>query len=145
MRFFPEDFFRKATDEGSLRRVVKMLASVLIGVVVIGFLLGTGRTILDLRIFFVGTVDRALNQLLLNVLNLLAVIEVLKTCLGYLKDGRVHVTYIVDTVLIVMLTEVLSFWYKGDYSHYFALISILVTLIAIRVLAIRYSPQDSAR
>ncbi len=142
MTFFPKNFLQAATNEERFGRVVKMLASLLIFIVLIGFIVGTVKTFIDLQVLFKSSVEEGLKVMLLNVLNLLAVIEVLKTGLSYIKDGRVRVTYIVDTVLIVMLTEVLSFWYKGDYSHYVALIAILLTLIAIRVLAIRFSPRD---
>jgi uncharacterized membrane protein (DUF373 family) len=72
---------------------------------------------------------------------LLAVVEVLKTTLAYFSEGRVRVTFIVDTVLVVMLTEVISQWFTGgDWQKLSILAVILMTLGVIRVLAVRFSP-----
>ena len=43
---------------------------------------------------------------------LLAVVEVFKTTVTYFSEGRVKVTFIVDTILVVMLTEIISLWFK---------------------------------
>lgn len=125
----------------NLTYIVRLLATLLIVVVLIGFLAGIVKTFIDLKLFLDGTIDQGLKQLLINVLTLLAVIEVLRTALSYLKDGRVRVTYIVDTVLIIMLNEVLTFWYSGDHTMVFPLIALLLTLILIRILCIKYSPN----
>jgi len=46
--------------------------------------------------------------------------------LAYFSEGRVKVTYIIDTVMVTVLTEVMAFWYKemplaaarhGDTAH----------------------------
>ena len=78
------------------------------------------------------------------ILTLLAVVEVLKTTLTYCSDGRVRVTFIVDTVLVVMLTEVISRWFTGgDWRQFAILGGILITLGLIRILAVRYSPAPT--
>ena len=74
---------------------------------------------------------------------LLAAVEVFKTTLTYVTEGRVKVTFIVDTILVVMLTEVISQWFKGgDIAQMGVLGGILVTLAVIRVLAVRCSPTQ---
>ena len=73
--------------------------------------------------------------------DIMAVVEVLKTTLTYCSDGRVRVTFIVDTVLVVMLTEIISRWFSGVEWQQFAMLGgILLTLGLIRVVAVRYSP-----
>ena len=67
--------------------------------------------------------------------------EVFETTLTYFSEGRVKVTFIVDTILVVMLTEVISEWFKGVHVEQFAVLGvILLALAAIRVLAVRFSP-----
>lgn len=75
---------------------------------------------------------------------LLALIEVLRIAMSYLHDGRVRIRYIVDTVLIVLLNEVVSIWFKGNlnFQTLIMLISLLLTLMVIRVLAIQFSPKE---
>ncbi len=125
----------------NLTYVIRLLASLLIVAVLLGFLAGIVKTFIDLQLFVHQPLDVGIKQMLINVLTLLAVIEVLRTALSYLKDGRVHVTYIVDTVLIVMLNEVLTFWYTGDHITYIPLVALLLTLIVIRILCIKFSPN----
>lgn len=122
---------------------IPILLRFLIVVILIGFLGGIIKTFIDLRMLLYAGVEEALRQLLLNVMTLLAVIEVVKTVLSYLTDGRVRVTYIVDTVLIVMLNEIISIWFKGDTAvqNVFALMLIVLTLIIVRFFAIRFSPD----
>ncbi len=86
----------------------------------------------------------ALRQVLVDTLTLLAVVEVLKTTLAYCSDGRVRVTFIIDTVLVVMLTEVISRWFTGGEWHQFAILGgILITLGLMRIVAVRYSPAPT--
>ena len=50
-------------------------------------------------------------------------------------------TFIVDTILVVMLTEVISQWFKdGDLMRLGALGGILLVLGGMRILAVRWSP-----
>jgi uncharacterized membrane protein (DUF373 family) len=125
-----------------LNSATLMLLRILIGVILLAFLGGIIKTFFDLQLLITQSVGAALRQILLDVLTLLAVVEVLKTANGYLADGRVRVTFIVDTVLIVMLNEVISVWFKGTNIIAEApLLLILLTLIIVRVLAIHWSPD----
>ncbi len=82
-----------------------------------------------------------LRQVIIDTLIILAVVEVFKTTLTYFSEGRVKVTFIVDTILVVMLTEVIAQWFKGEsLTHLAVLGGILLTLGAMRVLAVRCSP-----
>ena len=111
--------------------------------ILIGLAGGVIKTFLDLRLLLSANVEVALRQVLVDTLTLLAVVEVLKTTLTYCADGRVRVTFIVDTVLVVMLTEVISRWFTGGEWHQFAILGgILITLGLIRIVAVRYSPAS---
>jgi hypothetical protein len=53
------------------------------------------------------------------------------------------VTFIVDTILVVMLTELISQWFKGGALIQLAVLGgILLTLGTMRVLAVRFSPDQ---
>lgn len=82
-----------------------------------------------------------MRQVIVNTLMLLALVEVFKTTVTYFQEGRVKVTFIVDTILVVMLTEVISQWFKGEDWHALTVLcGILLILSAIRVMAVRWSP-----
>ncbi|EKD86372.1 MAG: hypothetical protein ACD_37C00327G0004 [uncultured bacterium] len=125
-----------------LSKIIALLLRLLILVILIGFLGGILKTLWDLKLLLDHSVEEALRQLLLNVITLLAVVEVVKTSLSYLSDGRVRVTFIVDTVLIVMLNEIISSWFKGvSIQTWMSLLIIVLMLIVVRIFAIRFSPD----
>ncbi|MCC6141013.1 MAG: phosphate-starvation-inducible PsiE family protein [Nitrospira sp.] len=119
--------------------------SLLIVTILVGLAGGVVKTFLGLRLLLTADIDLGLRHLIVNTLMLLAVVEVLKTTLAYFSEGRVRVTFIVDTVLVVMLTEVISQWFTGgDWQKLAILAVILVTLGLIRVVAVRFSPAQPA-
>jgi uncharacterized membrane protein (DUF373 family) len=122
----------------------RFILSLLTLTILIGLAGGVVNTFLDLRLLLSASVDVALRQVLVDTLTLLAVVEVLKTTLTYCSEGRVLVTFIIDTVLVVMLTEVISRWFTGGEWHQFAILGgILLTLGLLRIVAIRYSPAPT--
>jgi uncharacterized membrane protein (DUF373 family) len=127
---------------------IRLVLSLLILTILTALTGGVIKTFLDVRLLWHGPLEVALRQVIVDTLILLAVVEVFKTTLTYFSEGRVKVTFIVDTILVVMLTEVISQWFKGgNLTQLGELGAILLTLGAMRVLAVRCSPVhgDTAR
>lgn len=102
---------------------------------------GALKTLWELRLFIDHPAEVVLRQVIVNTLMLLALVEVFKTTITYFREGRVKVTFIVDTILVVMLTEVISQWFKGgDWQALTALLGILLMLSVVRITAVRWSP-----
>lgn len=122
-------------------RGIKLVLSFLILTILAALAGGVAKTFLDLGLLLSHPVEVALRQVIIDTLILLAVVEVFKTTLTYFSEGRVKVTFIVDTILVVMLTEVIAQWFKGgSLIHLAVLGGILLTLSAMRVLTVRFSP-----
>lgn len=122
----------------------RFILSLLTLTILLGLAGGVVKTFLDLRLLLFNDVEVALRHVLVDILTLLAVVEVLKTTLAYCSDGRVRVTFIIDTVLVVMLTEVISRWFAGGAWDQFAMLGgILLTLGLLRIVAVRYSPAPT--
>jgi uncharacterized membrane protein (DUF373 family) len=133
------------TPEWDLTRLwmksIKLVLSLLILTILIALTGGVAKTFLDIRLLLDNAVEVALRQIIVDTLILLAVVEVFKTTVTYFSEGRVKVTFIVDTILVVMLTEVISQWFKGGELIQLAILgAILLTLGVMRVLAVRCSP-----
>lgn len=110
-----------------------ILATLVGGILAVGW---------ELRRLFVADVELVLRHVLIGILILLAVVEVFKTTLAYLTEGRVKVTFIVDTILVVMLTEIISLWLRGgDWKSFALLLAVIGGLAGVRVLAVRFSPS----
>jgi len=122
-------------------RGIKLVLSFLILTILLALAGGVAKTFLDLGMLLHHPVEVALRHIIVDTLLLLALVEVFKTTVTYFSEGRVKVTFIVDTILVVMLTEVISEWFKGVNLHAFVVLGvILLTLALIRVLAVRFSP-----
>ena len=122
----------------------RCILSLLTLAILLGLAGGVVKTFLDLRLLLSNDVDVAFRHVLVDILTLLAVVEVLKTTRAYCSDGRVRVTFIIDTVLVVMLTEVITQWFAGGAWEQFAILGgILLTLGLLRIVAVRYSPAPT--
>lgn len=127
-------------------RCMKGVLSLVMVTLLIALTGGALKTLWELRLLIDHSAEVVLRQVIVNTLMLLALVEVFKTTVTYFREGRVKVTFIVDTILVVMLTEVISQWFKGgDWQPLTALLGILVILSVVRVMAVRWSPTLGTR
>lgn len=133
------------TVDLNLTRFYEMSTRVVLSFLILSILLaivaGVGCAVYDLRLIFETDFHAAFKTIMVDLLTVLAIIEVLRTALAYFSEGRVKVTYIIDTVIVTVLTEVMAFWYKNIRWQEVAMtISLVISLSLVRVIAVRYSP-----
>ena len=120
----------------------RTLLSLLIITILLAILAGTGYTLYDIRLVFTDDFHSACKTVLVDMLTVLAFVEILRTALAYFSEGRVKVTYIIDTVMVTVLTEVMAFWYKDmAWQQIGMVIALVLSLACIRILAVRFSPR----
>lgn len=120
---------------------IKIVLSFLIMTILLGLAGGVFRIFMNLQSIFHHPIEQALRHLIMDTLIILAIVEVFKTTLTYFSEGRVKVTFIVDTILVVMLTEIISTWFsEADQSQWITLGGILIVLAIVRVVAVLWSP-----
>ncbi len=118
-----------------------IIVSLLILIILITLSWAALEALFDLKAIFIRDIHGAIKEVIVQSLTILALLEVLRTALTYFSQGRVKVTYIIDTVLVVILTEVMAFWFKEiEYSKILMVIALVLSLIVARILAIRFSP-----
>jgi uncharacterized membrane protein (DUF373 family) len=123
---------------------IKAVLSFLIITILLGLAGGVFRIFLNLQTLFHHPIEQVLRHLIVDALIILAIVEVFKTTLTYFSEGRVKVTFIVDTILVVMLTEIISKWFTGaDLSQWMILGGILIILGIIRIVAVQWSPTKT--
>lgn len=142
--------WRENSVDLKLNRFYEMSARAVLCLLIVAILLaivaGVGCTLYDLRLVFQQDFHGASKQIMVDLLTVLAIIEVLRTALAYSTEGRVKVTYIIDTVIVTVLTEVMAFWYKDiDWQEVAMTISLVLSLALIRIVAVRFSPAGSRR
>ncbi len=123
---------------------IKIVLSLLIITILLGLTGGVIRIFLNLQNLFSHPFEATLRHLIVDTLIILAIVEVFKTTLTYFSEGRVKVTFIVDTILVVMLTEIISKWFsEAPVSQWMTLGGILITLGIIRIVAVQWSPTKT--
>lgn len=120
---------------------IKAVLSLLIMTILAGLAGGVLRIFLNLEALLTEPLEQVFRQLIVDTLIILAIVEVFKTTVTYFSEGRVKVTFIVDTILVVMLTEIISKWFsEAPTSQWMTLGGILVVLAVLRVVAVQWSP-----
>jgi uncharacterized membrane protein (DUF373 family) len=111
-------------------------------VIILAILAGIGCTIYDLRLILSEDYRIAFKPVLVDIFMLFAVGTVMKTALNYFREGRVKLTYIIDTVTFSFLAEITSCWHRVmDWQKVAMVIVLLLSLACIRIIAVRYSPR----
>src|SRR3990170_4313046 len=139
----PADFVRNIGNLSSrlFEGLARIILSLLIVTILIAMVWAIFKTLTGLEDIFTKDIHEALKVVMLNSLTILALLEVFRTALAYFSEGRVKVTYIIDSVLVVILTEVMVFWFKEiEYSKILMVIAIVLSLLVARIIAIRFSP-----
>ncbi|MCL4485400.1 MAG: phosphate-starvation-inducible PsiE family protein [Nitrospirae bacterium] len=120
---------------------VKLVLLTLLMIMFLSMVWGVWETVEQAIIHARNGLLSMLKSLLVNTLLLLALLEVSRTILTYFTLGRVKVTYIVDSVLAVLLSETLVTWFSNEpLSRYIELVMVLLALTILRVYAIQYHP-----
>lgn len=120
---------------------IKAVLSLLIITILTGLAGGVLRIFLNLDTLFTEPLEHVFRQLIVDTLIILAIVEVFKTTVTYFSEWRVKVTFIVDTILVGMVTEIISKWFSETHlTQWITLGGILLVLGVIRVVAVQWSP-----
>ncbi|MGE5241082.1 MAG: phosphate-starvation-inducible PsiE family protein [Bacteroidota bacterium] len=105
-------------------------------------LAGVTHILAKLREVFVAGWASMAEQVIIKTLIMLALLEVIRTLQAYLKLGRVRVTFILDTALVVLIGELIGLWFK-EYAPEKVLLGlgVIVTLVVLRIVTARFSPE----
>jgi len=144
-------FFPGRETTGTLfDQAIRALLCFLILTILGGIAVGIAKTLADtwhagIALLGTGSTGHGLEAALVDALGVLALVEIYRTAMAYFIEGRVKVTYIIDTVLVALLTETLAFWYREvEASRIGLLLALVAVLMGLRILAIRFSPNRRA-
>ena len=125
--------------------LIRILTGLLIVVLCAWMLVGGINMVLALGNAFGGGWASAAEHAIINALILLALLEVIRTLQAYLKLGRVRVTFILDTALVVLISELMGLWFR-EYAPEKVLLGlgVIVTLVVLRIVTAKFSPEPTA-
>jgi uncharacterized membrane protein (DUF373 family) len=122
--------------------LIRALIGALIIVPCLWLIVGSVELALGLAAAFTGDWATAAEHTIINALVLLALLEVIRTLQAYLKLGRVRVTFILDTALVVLIGELVGLWFR-EYAPEKVLLGlgVIIALVVLRIVTARYSPE----
>ncbi len=126
---------------------IRILLSFLIVALLVAIAAGVAQTFRDLWAMVPGWLAGGqgygdYHHVMINALTVLVLVEVFRTAMAYFVEGRVKVTYIIDTVMVAVLTEVLAFWHREmDVTRMVMVLVLVIALMLARILAIHFSPN----
>ncbi len=125
-------------------RAVDLIVKLLLPLAVIALMMGIARVVLDLgSVWRTPSIASAFDVLVTDILSMFVVIELLKSIVDYFEVHRLKITFILDAALVFVLREAMI----GLYGHALhapetcALALLLLVLGALRIAAVRFSPE----
>lgn len=131
-----------AFSEGIYPTLVRLLTGLLIVALGLWMLTGVIHVLFGLRDVFAGGWSAIAEHTIASSLIMLALLEVIRTLQSYLTLGRVRVTFILDTALVVLISELMGLWFR-EYAPEKVLLGlgVIVTLVVLRIVTARFSPE----
>ena len=121
----------------------KIILLILLTISFIIFIAEGVKMVLEFIDLWKSSIQVGIQAIVVDTLTLLALFEIYLTILTYFKESRVKVTYVVDSVFIIMLSELMKLWFNHEATVESCglMIAVLLSLAVIRLLTIRYSPS----
>lgn len=139
-----ENKFKIQNSFHFLRFLTNILVFLVILFLVVSFLFAILNGFFDLK-YFAESLETGVQKVIQTIAYSLAMLELIITAMGYFRDGRFHVTNIIDTILIILLYEVAKIWFLHQF--YWDKVSLLlfaiVVIFSMRVVAIKFHPTAS--
>lgn len=121
---------------------IRLIINILLVLICFALVFGVSKAGYDLFTNIGTPVDKLLPQLLVDTVFIVALVEISLLLISYLKEGYVHVRYIVDTILIIMLNEFVVVWFDHPTLEKMIGLSIIVAVLVLaRISVIRFSPS----
>lgn len=123
---------------------IRFILNALLVLLCLALVVGVIKSGIDLYTSLHEPLNEILQKVLLDTVFIVALLEISITILGYLKDGQVHVRYIVDTILVIMLNEIVVLWLKGpELADMIGISVVVATLALVRLSLTRFSPRET--
>ncbi len=118
----------------------------IVGLLLIALYLWVGAGIVSLMSNMPQIIEKGwasvAEHIIIDVVLILAILELIRTLQSYLEVGRVKVTFILDVALVVLIGELIGLWYQDYTIKQVGLnITVITILTLLRIVSVRYSPD----
>lgn len=125
--------------------IIRYLLYAVMVVIILALIVGIIKTGIDLFSSLRQPLNEILQKIVVDAVFIIALVEISVIVFGYLKNGSIRLRYIVDTILIIMIGEVISAWFRRpSLAQVGSLAIIIATLIVVR-LGVMYIETNSSK
>lgn len=102
------------------------------------------KTLLDLRFIMFDSLEDGFRHIVASVLTIFIVIDLFKTFVDFHEHDRIKLTNVADATILIIMRELALGLYAKEFGYEFvlSLVALLLVMGIIRVLAIKYSPDE---
>ncbi len=126
------------------RSAVDWVVRLLMPLAIVALMMGIARVFLDLWVVWRSpSISAGFDLLVTDILSMFVVVELLKSIVDYFEIHRLKITFILDAALVFVLREVMIGLYRREMraAEIAALSSMLLVMGAVRIAAVRFSPE----
>ncbi len=126
------------------RKIIDSITTLFLYVLLLTLVVGMLKTVFDLRLTLFTSLDIGFNHMVSSVLTIFILIDLFNTFVDYHEHERIKLTYVTDATILIVMREIAVGMYAKEFTSdfIFALSSLILVLGIVRVLAIKYSPEN---
>ncbi len=130
------------TDSNWHARMIQFIVGVLMLALYVWIAAGVLSLLFNLPEILKNGWAQIAEHIIVDIVLILAILELIRILQSYLSVGRVKVTFILDVALVVLIGELIGLWYKDYTAAEVGLhIAAITMLTLLRIVSIRFSPN----
>ncbi|MBX9917486.1 MAG: hypothetical protein E6Q59_09720 [Nitrosomonas sp.] len=130
------------TDSNWHARTIQFIVGILMLALYVWIAAGVLNLLFNLPEILKNGWAQIAEHIIVDIVLILAILELIRILQSYLSVGRVKVTFILDVALVVLIGELIGLWYKEyTFVEVGLHIAVITVLILLRIVSIRFSPN----
>ena len=127
------------------RKIINSITTIVLYILLLTLVIGMAKTLLDVRFTLFTSMDVGFHHMVSSVLTIFILIDLFNIFVDYHEHERIKLTYVTDATILIVMREIAVGMYAKEFEFKFilALAALVLVLGIVRVLAIRYSPEET--
>jgi uncharacterized membrane protein (DUF373 family) len=122
------------------KMTIDLVTILILYILLLALLMGVANILLQIKSILFGTLGGGFGQIVSGVLTIFVLIDLFNTFIDYREHKEIRLTYVTDATILIVMREITAGVYaqKYDYQFILGMSVLLLTLGAIRALAVKY-------
>jgi len=122
------------------KMTIDLVTILILYILLLALLVGVINILLQIKSILSGTLGGGFGQIVSGVLTVFILIDLFNTFVDYREHKEIRLSYVTDATTLIVMREITAGVYaqKYDYQFILGMSVLLLTLGAIRALAVKY-------